>query len=239
MTYFRWKRVFSLVGGVGAVACGSSPGTGTAGELGQGTFEYECVNSGDAHCASRAEIDEFDARDLGETDGLPGAVAVGSIFGLKYGGSVRKDGDQLLVRVEPAFADDEISPEIFSVSEPTEAAFVAVDSEGRAVDFSVMQVLEATELTLWNDQRLKSKISLAVGESLKIIVVPRSDSEVLLAGALPYLWTTTEVDVASFDSDREVLNKGEVEILAEAEGSAEVRVVSGDLGARLVVEVTP
>jgi hypothetical protein len=239
MLEFAGRRILALGGALACLACGSAPGGGAAGELGQGTFTYECVNDGDAHCASRSEIDEFDGRDLGDSGSMPRAVAVGSTFGLTYAGRVRDDGDRLLVQVEPAYAEDELAAEVFSVGQPTEAAFLAVDSDGRAVDFVVLTVLEATEINLWRDERTVSTLSLTAGQALTLPVVPQSDDGALLAGALSYTWTTTDESVVSLDGGAEVLTEGEVEIAGEGEGSAQIRVVSGDLIVRVNVEVLP
>lgn len=239
MTYSRRGGKAALLWALASVGCGSSPGDGAAGELGQGTFAYECANDGDAHCASRSEIDEFDARDLGPEGSLPRAVAVGSTFGLSYAGRVRDDGDRLLVQVTPAYADDELAEEVFSVAQPTDAAFMAMDGDGRVVDFVVVTVLEATELNVWKDERAISSLSLSVGEALTLPVVPQSDDGTLLSGALRYTWTTTDEDIVSLGGADEVLNEGEVEIAAEAEGVAQIRVVSGDLLVQIDVEVTP
>jgi hypothetical protein len=103
----------------------------------------------------------------------------------------------------------------------------------------VLTVLEATEINLWRDERTVSTLSLTAGQALTLPVVPQSDDGALLAGALSYTWTTTDESVVSLDGGAEVLTEGEVEIAGEGQGSAQIRVVSGDLIVRVNVEVLP
>lgn len=240
MAYFI-TRTAPLVSVLGLLAgCGSSPGSGAAGELGQGTFEYVCVNDGDAKCSMTSNIDEFDVHDLGSPKALPQGVAVGSIFGLRYAGRVRDDGDELLVQVLAASHDDELSPEIFSIAEPAEAAFLAVDSKGRSIDFVVVPAVEATELSVWSEEVELSDLVLSVGDTAGLTVVPRSSDGDLLAGAIPYLWTSSQGSIFSLnDGSTEVRNEGDCEITAEGQGEAELRIVSGNLVVRVNVEVVP
>jgi hypothetical protein len=68
-----------------AAGCDSSVGGGTFGEVGNGTFKYECVNDGDAACSATSAIDSFRvSEDLGRKGALPDAVAVGGVFSLSF-----------------------------------------------------------------------------------------------------------------------------------------------------------
>ncbi len=233
--------LFSLV-----VACGDSPGEGTPGELGAGTFDYRCENSGDLKCSELDEIDEFQlGYDLGSGDSIPAAVAVGATFGIRYAGSVKDGNDGVLVTVDSVSAADKRGPNAYAIEQPAEAAFVATDGDGKVVDFAVVTALEATELGIWHDQDDVRTLRLDVGETLTLTVAPRSDDGTFLAGALPYEWRVLDGSIAGIgelnqDADDDSLrNEGDVEIRGISSGSTTLRVRSGDLEARIDVEVQP
>lgn len=229
-----------------AIACGDSPGEGTPGELGDGTFDYRCANSGDLKCSEADEIDEFElGYDLGSSSALPAAVAVGATFGIRYAGSVRDDGDGVLVTVDAVSAADKRGPNVYAIEQPAEAAFVASDNEGKVVDFAVITALEATEIRVWHDQDELRELRLSVGDSLELTVAPRSDDGTFLAGALPYSWQILDNSVAAIGElnssvdDDSVRNEGDIEIKGVSVGTTTLRVRSGDLEALVEVEVVP
>ena len=227
------------------VACGDSQGAGALGELGAGTFDYRCENSGDLKCSETNAVDEFElGTDLGSGDSLPQAVAVGATFGIRYAGSATDDGNDVVVTVDSVSADDKRGPNVYSIEQPAQAAFTATDSDGNVVDFAVLTALEATELGIWHDQDELRDISLDVGDTIVLTVAPRSESGTFLAGALPYDWQVNDDSVAAIseingDPEDRVRNEGDIELVGEAAGTTTLRVRSGDLEAVIEVEVTP
>jgi hypothetical protein len=228
-----------------SLGCESGPGTGTPGELGDGTFEYVCVNRGDAKCSSAESIDDFErVYDFRSKTALPRAVAVGATFGVRYAGTVRSEGQVMLVTVSAASRNDEVTPGVFSLSQPVEAAFIATANDGTAVDFVVVTALEAEELSIWQSQREVTSLNLQVGQRALLTVAPRSATGTLLAGALRYQWVTTRPQavalgrVTSDTLEDEIMNQGDISILGVSEGNAVVRVRSGNLEAAVRVEVT-
>ena len=64
---------------LGLLAGCDDPGDGIRGQLGVGTFDYNCLIESDAACAESGVIEDFRAsNDLGNQKQLPQAVAVGS-----------------------------------------------------------------------------------------------------------------------------------------------------------------
>lgn len=227
-------------------ACGDSPGEGTPGELGDGTFEYVCENDGDLKCSETEAVDEFEVgADLGRGDTMPLAVAVGATFGVRYAGSARDGGDDQLVIVDAVSAKDRRGPNVYRIQQPAEAALVATDNEGKVRDFTVITALEATELSLWHNQEEERRLVLEAGETRAITVAPRSESGTFLAGALSYEWSIGDAAVASIGEldegagEQEVKNEGDIEISAVSAGTTTLRVRSGDLQAVVEVEVRP
>jgi hypothetical protein len=228
------------------VACTDSPGEGTPGELGDGTFDYVCENSGDLKCSETDAVDEFElGADLGRGDALPVAVAVGATFGIRFAGSSRDSGGGVLVTVDSVSVKDRRAPNVYRIEQPAEAAIIATDGDGKVVDFTVITALEATELSLWHDQDEKRRIVLDVGETVALTVAPRSESGIFLAGALPYDFWVSDDEVASIGElgegarEQEVQNEGDIEVLGMSAGTTTLRVRSGDLEASVELEVRP
>ena len=151
----------------------------------------------------------------------------------------------MLVTVIPASRNDEVSPGVFSLAQPVEAAFIATANDGTAVDFVVVTALEAEELSVWHNQREVTSLVLEVDQRALLTVAPRSATGTLLAGALRYQWVTTNPSVVTLGRltgdtvESEVINQGDVSILGVSEGSAMVRIRSGNLESTVRVEVTP
>jgi hypothetical protein len=226
--------------------CGDSPGTGTPGELGDGTFEYRCENSGDLKCSETNAVDEFEiGSDMGGSDTLPLAVAVGATFGIRYAGSVRSGGDDVLVTVDSVSAEDRRGPNVYAIQQPLQAAITATDNDGKVVDFAVITALEATELGVWHRQDEVDRLAVDVGDMVELTVAPRGESGTFLAGALPYEWRVlddsvagiSEIDASSEGQD--VNNQGDIELVGLSAGTTTLRVRSRDLEAVVEVEVRP
>lgn len=230
--------------GLVTVACGDTPGDGEPGDLGVATFDYVCANDGDVRCSMTGAVNSFDPT-LQNPSKLPAAVAVGSQFGLEYGGTSYSGIDEVLVTVRPVVSDDELASEIFSISQPVEATFLAIDNQGEVIDFTAVEALEATALSVWYDQESIDDLTLQVGEKIAVTVVPEGKGGILLAGALPYAWKSlnsarvTLAKLGDEDGDDEVRNQGDIEILGVKEGSSVVRVRSGYLEKLIEIEVVP
>jgi hypothetical protein len=227
-------------------ACGDSPGTGTGGELGQGTFKYACALNGDPVCSETEAIDaRVRERQLASEGGVPDAVAVGAPFGIEYGGTEREEGDVLFVDVSPASPEDESVRGEFTIEQPAEAAFLARNSDGEVIDFVLVTAFEATQLVLWADEEEVASVELALGESIELTVVPASEDGQFLGGALSYTWSVEDSDVArigrvdSAADEQRVDNSGDLLLKGLTLGQTTLRVTAGGLGLDVSVEVIP
>lgn len=229
-----------------ATACGSSSGSGSPGELGEGTFRHECVIAGDAVCAAEGAIDQFELTEsIGSDNTLPSAVAAGARFGLEYAGTIREGGDEVQVVVKAVSPKDEVSTGIFSVEQPAEASFVATTRSDTVVDFVTVVAREAVGLALWSDEARRNLVVLDRGEVESLAVAPEDEFGQLLGGALPYVWEIADSSVATIRrtagdaGDDEVRNVGEIHIEGLAEGVTTLRVSSDGVVEEIDVEVTP
>lgn len=225
-------------------ACTDAPGEGTPGELGDGTFDYVCANSGDLKCSDTYAVDEFElGADMGRGDALPVAVAVGATFGIRFSGWAGASGGVLMV--DAVSSKDRRGPNVYRIEQPAEAAIIATDNEGKVVDFTVVTALEAAELSIWHEQDERKRIVLDVGETIALTVAPRSEGGTFLAGALPYKWRISDPEIAAIGElgeeveEQEVRNEGDIEVAAVSAGTTTLRVRSGDLQATVTLEVRP
>lgn len=228
------------------VGCGNSAGSGSPGELGEGSFRHECVIAGDAVCVRAGAIDQFElTASLGTDDTLPNAVAAGSRFGLNYAGTIRERGDEVQVMVAPVSPKDQVSSGLFSISQPAEASFIARTSRETIVDFATIVAREAFALSIWADEARRAAVVLSAGEIETLAVAPEDEFGLLLGGALPYTWEIEDVSVAAIrrvdDSggDDEVRNVGQIHIEAKESGATRLRVSSRGLVEEIDVEVKP
>jgi hypothetical protein len=245
-----------------AAGCGGLSGTGTVGELGEGTFSYECeLAEGDAACnlvspdpVNRQIVDTY----LGTGGELPAGVAVNGRFDITYFGDVTTDDlERLTVVVEPAASDNVDDRGGFIIRKPGRYAFMARDYSERIVaDFTYIEAFDVTDLTIWESEQNVTALSFDMGSATsplpetKIAAVPLASvdgEDVYLAGALAYEWSSSDETVLAVDPanstgepvDGVELNNDEVRIVALGPGSAVLTVKVGELTKDLAVTVNP
>ena len=240
--YAKAVRAALLVATWGAsAACDGVYGSGTSGNVGNGTFDYECLTQSDAACSKTDAIDSFAAsNDLVGRRGMPRAVAVGALFGLNFDPSGPVDNTY---RVVAATSDDARSPGEFQVERPGHAAFIAVRSGEKASDYIGLDAREAVGLRVWSEQRPIESIELRTVDRVTLTVTPVDDDESLLAGALPLRWESLDESIVSLSrlgasrGRDTVSNEVDVILHAEGVGRTRVRVQSGRIGHEFSVEV--
>lgn len=240
----RWWRGVGLAVWLVVLGCSDPDATGTVGELGAGTFDYSCVANSDAACSSSGQIDSLSAaRDFGRRGTIPGAVAVGALFGLRFDDSEGDDIDAF--RVVAASRDDEPVSGQYAITQPGTSAFLALEDSTTVLDFALIEAREAVELRVWQGQDPTSLVTLDVGESVHLSVTPLDENGRLLAGALPLRWEVMDASVAKLayfgSSNVEAVIKNEVDVVVRAQevGKTVIRLSSGVLGAEVFVEVRP
>ena len=242
-----------LVGACALVAlagCGHDLGrSGSLGQLGEGYFTYGCVDEGDAVCnitdaVNTAQVDI----ELGLDGQIPAAVAVGSRFDLSYWGDVSTDdGELLFVEVIPASPTHIRQGGGFVIDDAGTFAFLAHSPKGVVADFTHVTAVEPSRLDLWVDEQKMASLQMDEGRHSHIAVVPNDDTNVALAGALPYIWTSSNEDVLRIDEVETVgtpsagveHNDDEVRIVAMAAGNATLTVSAGNLTKAIEITITP
>ncbi len=183
----------------------------TFGELGNGSFWYDCAGPTDAACP-----DGFRARTF------PTAIAVGASFGLAYGPS-NGVGRSAVIDVS---APDLISSQsgAFRLVSPGFVSVLARRS-GRVVDLLHLDGQLVDRAAIVRGGIALNAVELELGESVTLGAEPQSALGRTLAGSLPYAWSVADASVARLAS---VADDNRVLLEAEALGETEVRVVVGD-----------
>jgi len=240
---WRWASLGGLVLSV-VSGCSDPDATGSAGELGAGSFAYSCVADSDAACSVGGAVDALSsARHFGRRGVIPDAVAVGALFGLRFDDPRGDDTDTF--RVVAASQDDEPVAGQYAISQPGTAAFLALQDSATVLDFALVEAREALGLVVWQAQEPVTSIRLNVGERIVLGATPVDEDGGLLGGALPLRWETMDSSLAvltrlaSPDLETVVTNEADVEVRAQRVGTTALRVSSGVLGAQVVVEVLP
>jgi hypothetical protein len=233
-----------------SAACGGGAvePPGTLGELGEGTFRYTCVQTGDAVCNQSTAVDAFEVQGhLGIAGQAPAAVAVGARFGLSYSGDTKtEDGELLLIETQPARPDEVSTVGGFVIHSPGVHAFLARSPKGIVADFIHLTALQVGALDVWVDERRVQAFTIQVGAEEVLAVVPQDGTGISLAGALPYSWTVEGPSIAidSIDSfgapsSSVELNDDEIRVYGLAEGIATITVERGGLSKVIEVTVEP
>lgn len=225
MRLVRWLPPLVLLAASFGSACGDdAPGAG--GALGEGAFQYRCVDDSDAACASAGVATTF-----------PKLVAVGAELGLSF----TEDGE-----TKPSGA---VFPASTSLLEPSSRGFVArrAGSVGiLAREATGSTVLDFTTLTLRDPAGLRftdpavaasagagsEPLALTLGEERTIEVHVVDTDGNPLAGALAFTWTAEEPDVVAIAKDERT---NEVIVTAKKVGGASVLVRAPGIASTLTL----
>ncbi|MCH2108680.1 MAG: hypothetical protein MK135_05090 [Polyangiaceae bacterium] len=247
MGSFRPQNIWLGFGLTLLSAC-STPGNGIRGELGVGTFDYNCLIASDAACSESGAIDAFlAANDLGSDKDLPRAVAVGSRFGLSYAGTLSDEQGEVLVTTEAAASEDAIGTEAFQIDAPVSTSFVGTAADGRVVDLIYVEAATPKGLFIWLDQESVDSIELSVGDSLDMTFTLYDEEERLLGGAISSSWQIDDNDIVvlseyqatGLPTESTIKNKVDITLSGQSAGSTELVVTAGAIERTIRIEVTP
>ena len=199
---------------------------GTEGELGRGDFVYTCADGpDDPECAS-----------VGDEQGIPWAIAVGSEFSLRY-----QADSSLSCSVRPASHKHAVNGAGgFAVSLAGPTGFLATDFGDRVYDLIHVAAYPVATLALRCDDWMGlasacgPSIELEVGETATIEAEPIGATGDLLGGALPYAWESSDASIASPSQGSGRI----VEIQALAPGEVQLAVTAGGVTAQIPVVVS-
>jgi hypothetical protein len=254
MNNMKWLLIATPLALAATGCLEGSDGGGTAGELGEGSFTYECeLIPADPVCADKSEIDELQiTSDLGTSGELPFAVAVGGRFDLSYFGDVTTDDlTRLQLHIVPAKTEHVNDKGGFSIDAPGRYAFLARDAEeGVVADFVYLDAAEATDLKFWSAKQTldpTAAVDLVIGEAdFNVAVTPVDADGRTLAGALSYQWSSSDEMVLVLDGPGSSgeptggveINEIGVRAVAVGEGTVTITITAGTLSAEINVNVT-
>lgn len=203
-----------------ACTCGhpcadSSQGT-TLGELGNGVFVYQCVDASDHVCDPQSDTPR----------NFPELVGLGGSFGMTYTPTDATIGS-ISVRSPTSLVEEDGG--LFTAMETGWAAIGAYRGD-ELMDVVHVQIV-VPELQITSD----ASASIPVGGTLRVGVDARS-ADVPVAGALPYVWSSSNPGIARLSEDSD---PSRVKLTGVSEGSVTLTVDAVEASAGLVVEVTP
>lgn len=185
----------------------------TPGELGAGSFTYECEQEGyDPACA-----DSFSNQQT-----VPAKVAVDAPFEVTFyagsGGDEPGTASVIAASSEMIFG----SSAGFTFQKPGHGAILARESSGTVIDFLHLQALPVDHLDLRaGGQAASGTLQMEVGDSLLLTAEPEDAQGDILSGALTYTWSSNG-DIVDLDVQDYSINQ--VELVANAEGTVQVTV---------------
>ncbi len=232
MTRIQSILAAGLVMGVCACADGSfnpyvggDPGpVGASGELGKGTFFYQCTDDADPVC------------DGGQSDFPRGtALAVGASFSLYF-----REATGPSASLESSAPHRlSVAGSVFVAERPGTVAVIA-KREGRVLDLLHLGLAEMTELHIASEMPEVAvldeadTLALEVGQRVRLRATPRDALGAELGGALSMEWQSGDLSVVSFDGSS---RDNGVELVANKPGTATIFVTMGELSRTLTAVV--
>lgn len=185
----------------------------TPGELGAGSFTYECEQEGyDPACA-----DSFSNQHT-----VPAKVAVEAPFEVTFYATSGSDEPGTASVVAASGEMISGSNARFTFVKPGFGAILARESSGTIIDFLHIQALPVDHLGLRaGGKDVSDTLQMDVGDSLLVTAEPEDAQGAILSGALEYTWSATE-DIVSLDVQD--YSPNQVELVANAEGTVQVTV---------------
>ncbi|MDD9945772.1 MAG: hypothetical protein OXU20_32310 [Myxococcales bacterium] len=186
------RAAFTLVGVAALTACHD----GLQGELGNGWFEYQCVNDTDTFCSDRGTGFRSRRADF------PEFVGVGGRFRMDYepplfgsAGQVRTASSERIAR-----RDDH-----FIVVSAGHGGLFARERSGQVLDVVHLDCRAVANVGVERDGEVRGSVELALGFAASVRVLPVTSNDEVLAGAFSYSFTVDDPDrltVRSHDGPR-------------------------------------
>jgi hypothetical protein len=236
------RSIFIMFAAFALASCGetSGPEAVQEGELGNGTFIYDCHEESDAQCDENSVLALPD-----ETLKTLPSVAVGAAFRVRYD---PKEGDGSIDSPVPDF----ITNEAVMSEGGSGAVFLRAARAGIGVlsgsvsiypeDLVHVRIEEAKDLVVTRidttgnfgfDGAGVVDVSVKL-EDTYFRVVPVTEDKRILSGALPCMWTTSDEAVVTITSDP---TSNVVGVQMKQQGTATLHVKLGDLEKDVTVTV--
>lgn len=216
-----WGRALAASALMAAGACDLTD-TGMSGELGRGTFFYECDNNPD---------DGFCDRDVLDRE-FPAAVAVDAFFRIDY----EPDGSGQYDVVSGCLDCIDRTAEGFVMHEPGRGPLLVENGNGEIFDILHIEAKEATAVVVrvdgepWPD----GEVLMTLGSMHDMGATPQAADGTELGGALDYSWEIGDDTVVQAISSGE---RNDVEFAAIGAGETTVTVTAGALTYEIPVRV--
>ena len=215
----RNLRLTAVLVGVLAAGCSAAPGTTRTGELGNGTFNYKCIDASDAACPTlNADPTQF-----------PEAIAVGGKFKLLYTpkSSTADVGSPKLAPISFEYLSG--SNEAFTALLPGTGGIVArASTDGSVVDYLPVKIKAVTAIKLIDlgNNVPAPQVQVDRGRQLTFTSHAMSSTGTPLAGAIEYTWIISNPAVLALDQGNPT---SKMSVTAKLGGKATITVKAGEI----------
>lgn len=188
-------RVAALCAALSAGGCNFNNDGGTQGELGNGSFFYDCVGPQDIWCTQYNPDPNVTAFEEPE---VPESFVVGAAFALEFQPDPTDEDGSLAVDVECAIDAFEQGRH-FVATRPGWFAFTAERSDGVVVDVLHVLVSVPARIAI-GAGGLNVDEGLDLPSPTEIAAIPLGANDEVLYGAFPATWTSSDDGVVRVES---------------------------------------
>lgn len=213
--------LLALGTGLATTACDLSD-PGVSGDLGRGTFYYECDNNPD---------DGFCDRDVLDRE-FPAAVAVGAMFRVDY----EPNGSGYFDLVSGCLDCMERTPEGFTMPRAGRGPLLVENADEEIFDILHIEAKDAADLVIrangepWPD----GELVLQPAARVDFNATPQAADGTELGGALPYTWEIADETVIRSLTSTE---RNDLEVAAVGPGETTITIKTGDVTVEIPVRV--
>ncbi|MDB4996121.1 MAG: hypothetical protein JWM74_3553 [Myxococcaceae bacterium] len=214
----RNLRLTAVLVGVLVAGCSAAPGTTRTGELGNGTFNYKCLDASDAACPTlNADPQQF-----------PEAVAVGGKFKLLYTpkSSTEDVGSPKLAPISFEYLSG--SNEAFTALIPGTGGIVArASTDSSVVDYLPVKIKAVTAIKLIDLGNNVPAPQVQVDRGRQLTFTSHAmNGTTPLAGAIEYTWIISNPAVLALDQGNPT---SKMSVTAKLGGKATITVKAGEI----------
>jgi len=210
----------------------ATTGCGTPGEMGNGTFYYECSGAGDSDPACTGWSNRGD---------IPDRIAVEASFRVTFEphqSQIDTGIDEHSIVVEPASWQRAAGTNgTFRLLDSGTHSLIARSDEGTTIDYVHVEGRDVAGVGLLCDVSADlDPLVLPVGQTAWLVAAAEDQDGWELAGSMDFGWRSQDSAVASVQAGASVRQRG---IYGEAAGTTTVEVTVGGTTREVRVEVQP
>ncbi|MEO8876342.1 MAG: hypothetical protein ABI461_12205 [Polyangiaceae bacterium] len=208
------------------------------GNLGKGTFAYQCVSVDDPACPHSGSTSS--GQDPTSPANFPAALAEGAHFKVGYTAyQSTAGGNPTLKPVAPEYIQAISADGSFTALKAGKDALVARSSVDSLVfDYTVITISPISSLgvTTLDGASLPGNVSLSLGSTASYLATALGPRNEKLAGAIDYTWSSNNPKVVKIEQGNPTAH---VDVDALSNGDAIITVTQGTMSVQIPITVAP